>query len=333
VRILNPILQASPAQIKGYVESFAEAPNQSATWHQWEIVARWAIDAKLDPDLTKPRQLLDKEIAGEQNRYILGSALRVGVLPADQLGQLKEYERWRRLLLAAPLRAEGPQVILSLDQQDWVIRVAALRNDLALEERDRLEQRLLATLEKMSSDPYVTLTTALRVTQLLDVIERPLDREQYRETMHDWLRKFHSPKGQRFQPVGGFKRYLTIPAGNLEATAHAVELMKIYGVPDDLDLNSVRSFLRPEFYRYSDQKWIAAATLDRLNHLNHLPGVTPPTWLEYLYYERTLLAATILVGLCIYATLSAPRPKATKTAAGSTANLMEAGEMDQPSPS
>ena len=31
----------------------------------------------------------------------------------------------------------------------------------------------------------------------------------------------------------------------VKATSFAVELMEIYGIPDDLDLNWVRSFLRP----------------------------------------------------------------------------------------
>ena len=83
--------------------------------------------------------------------------------------------------------------------------------------------------------------------------------------------------------------------------------MKIYGIPNDLDLNWVRSFLRPmSMIRQSPDKWIAAVTLDRLNRL---PGVTHPTWLETLYYERSLLAAVVLVGLCIYATLSSPKPR------------------------
>jgi hypothetical protein len=82
--------------------------------------------------------------------------------------------------------------------------------------------------------------------------------------------------------------------------------MEIYGIPDNLDLNWVRSFLRPMWIRRSPEKWMAAVTLDRLNRL---PGVTHPTWLEAMYYERSLLAAVVLVGLCIYATLSSPKPR------------------------
>jgi hypothetical protein len=67
----------------------------------------------------------------------------------------------------------------------------------------------------------------------------------------------------------------------------------------------VRSFLRPKFLRFGDQTYLAAATLARLNAL---PGVASPTWLDYVYCERSLIMALLLVGLCIYATLSSPAP-------------------------
>jgi hypothetical protein len=314
---------ATPSRIKHYVESFATAPYSSASWGNWEIVARWAIDSKLDPDLSTPRRLLAEEISGKQDRYILSSALRVGLLPADQVGQLKVYETMRRSLIVAPPRGLSPQVITPLAQYDWVIRAAVLRDDLSPQERDLLEQRLHATFENMSNDKYVVLETALRVTQLLDVIGRPIDRDQYRGQIHDWLRKFHTKDTGGFQIAGGFKQYLIWPAwawfgqpGSLEATSYAVELMEIYGIPDDLDLIWVRSFLRPLATRkISDEQWIAAATLARLNHL---PGVMRPTWLEVLYYERTLVAAAILVGLCFYATFSSPKLKASVPANGSS---------------
>lgn len=308
--ILNPVLwPATPSRIKHYVESFDESSSAVVRWRHWEIVARWAIETKLDPDLSGPRRLLAEEITGKQNPLILSSSLRAGLLSVEQVGQLKEYEESRRSLVDAPPGVK-PQVITSPDQFEWVIRAAVLQNDLSPQERDILEKRLLATLEALSQSPFDrsdVLGTALRVTQLLDLIQRPLDRDQYRSRIHDWLRKFHSTKGGGFQLAGGFKQYLGSPVGSLEATSHGVELMGIYGLPDGLDLNWVRAFLRPLSYRPMDEKWVAAATLDRLNHL---PGATQPTWLEAVYYERTLLAAAVLVGLCFYATITSPKLKA-----------------------
>ena len=67
------------------------------------------------------------------------SALRVGLLPADQLSQLKDYQERRRFLLSEPPSALKPQVITSLAQFDWAIRAAVLQNDLLPRERDLLE--------------------------------------------------------------------------------------------------------------------------------------------------------------------------------------------------
>ena len=91
--------------------------------------------------------------------------------------------------------------------------------------------------------------------------------------------------------------------------------MEFYGIPAELDPNWVRSYLRPLLIRRSPQKYIAAVTLDRLNRL---PEVTEPRWLETFYYERSLLAAVVLIGLCIYAALSSPMPPAVGTNDGSS---------------
>jgi hypothetical protein len=208
--------------------------------------------------------------------------------------------------LVAPMPAAQPMGV-HLAQYDWVVRMAVLKNHLSVAERDRIEQRLLVTLNHVSSDPYATLQTALEATQLLDVIGRPVDRGRYRPQIHELLREFHDAKGNWAFLAGGFKPYRKSWTGSLEATAQAVELMEIYGVPEGLDLIWVRSFLRPLTNRkLSEDQWIAAATLDRLNHLRE---VRPPTWLEVLYYERTLLAAAVLVGLCLYATYISPPMK------------------------
>lgn len=309
VWFMRPILRpATPTRIKAYVESFDKAPFSSSSWRQWEIVAGWAIESKLDPNLAGPRQLLASEIAGEQNPFTLGSAFRVGLVRPDQIDQMRDYDQQRKYLLQdlSPLVATQP--ITSLEQVDWVIRAAVMRNDLTAEARDFLEQRLHASLEAVWTDPYAVLETPLRATQLLEVIGRPVDTKKYRDQIHNLLRRFHSTTGGGFQVAGGFKVYDQdgSAVGSLEATSYAVELMGFYGIPGDLDLNWVRSFLRPLFIRRSPQNWMAAVTLDRLNRL---PGVTHPTWLETMYYERSLLAAAVLVGLCIFATLSSPMPR------------------------
>lgn len=290
---------ATPARIKSYVESFHSAPYSSASWGTWEIPAQWTQDARLNPDFSQPRQLLATEIAGEQNPYILGTAMRVGLLSLAEIDQLKNYDRQRRSLLATNPGIKPQSVHLA--QYDWVVRAAVLKQDLSPAERDQLEQRLLATLASLSTDEYATLEMALRASQLLSVIDRPVNRDQFRGQIHDLLRDFQHTSGGWGRINGGFKAYRNIRGGDLKATAHAVELMEIFGVPDDLDTLWLRSFLRAGSNKVLDQKWIAAATLARLDTL---PGVQRPTWFDYLYSERTLLAAIALVGLCLYATYS-----------------------------
>jgi len=303
--VVATVSPVTPAQIKRYVESFDSAPFSTPNWRHWEIPARWAIDAKLDPDLSKPRRLLAREIAGGQNFFILGTALRVGLLQSDQLGQLRDYEQQRQFLLDDPHRVKEKQII-GLEQADWVIRAAVLRDDLSPKERDYLAKRLNVTMESLSKARYEVLESALRITELLDVIQRPIDRNRYRGQVHDMLRRSHSTVGGGFQLAGGFKRYLPLRVASLDSTSYAVQLMAVYGVPDDLDLDWVRSYLRTKFFRPGDEKWMAPVTLDRLNRM---PGVTHPSWFRILYYERSLLAALVLVALCIYATLSSPKPK------------------------
>jgi hypothetical protein len=317
VWILNPILwPATPARIKSYVESFDQASFSSSSWKRWEIPASWTIQSQLNPDLTKPRRLLAQELAGEQNPFILGTALRLDMIEADQVDELRDYETRLDSLINRSLRARfarinrpflQPRPIASLDQLSWVIHTAVLKNDLSAEDRDYLEARLLATLDNLGG--LEVLEPALRATQLLEVIGRPVDRDRYRESIHGWLVKSLSKSGGGFQLAGGFMKYLNTDRplpGQLDATADAVELMEIYGIPDGLDLNWVRSFLRPLSFRPMGEQWMVAATLDRLNKL---PGATQPTWFEVLYYERALLAAAVLVGLCIYATYLSPPPK------------------------
>jgi hypothetical protein len=305
---LNPILwPATPARIVAYVESFERARFSTASWREWEIVASWTVDEQLNPDFTRPRKLLAAEIAGEQNPFILGDAFRVGLVKPPQIEQLREYPKQRRMLLDDKSRAPVDRPIQSIEQTDWVIRAALMRDDVMAEQRDYLEQRLLATLEAEFTSPYSTLKTPLRVTQLLQAIGRPVDVDRYRERMHEMLLSFHSTHGGGFQPAGGFRDYhnVLVP-GSLDATNCAVELMAVYGIPEKLDVNWVRCYLRPQWSQFSPYKWMAAVTRDRLNDL---PGVTRPTWLQLAYYERSLLAAMVLIGLSVYATAISPMPK------------------------
>jgi len=258
--------------------------------------------------------LLKQEIAAEQNSYILGSAFRVGIIDREQIAHLKKFDQQYQALLRGMQRNQRkPQKILGIGQKDWVIRAAVMQELLTDNQRDYLEKRLLATWEALVNRP--SLEDALRVSQLLEVIDRPLDRDPNRAQVHDWLWQFHSKSGGGFRLAGGFKAYPTSRTGDLRTTWYAIELMKLYGIPEHFDMNWVRSFLKPQsMSRLGDHAYLAAVTRDNMQHLT---GIHQPGWLEYAYYERSFIAAILLVALCCYATVSSPVPvvlleKATK---------------------
>lgn len=300
------LLPLTPTQIKQHVESFDHAPHSSVSWRSWERVTLWTQQAGLGPDLSSARQLFAEEIAGEQNPFVLGSAFRTGLVETEQIVQLKDYGKKLDSLLRRRHAGRKPFRIGGVAQEDWVIRAAIQQGVLTDEDRDHLQGRLLATWDALVERP--SLEDALYVTRLLEVISRPMDLEQSRAQVHDWLRQFHCKNVGRFQLAGGFKPYPSekIRAGNLRTTWCAIELMKVYGIPDDFDMNWVRSFVKPfSMNRFGDERYVAAVTRDNMQRLS---GIYQPTWLEYVVVERSMLAAILLVGLCIYATLSSPVP-------------------------
>lgn len=299
---LTPV---SAPSIKHYVESFDVAPFSSSSWHHWEIPARWTIDSGLTPDLSKPRRLLAEEIEGEQNPFVLGVAFRVGLILVEQIPELRDYVKRRNALLNDPNHVLEQRPITSLEQEGWVIRAAVMRNELSNKERDFLAKRMNVTMQGLDTDKYQRLEDALLVTELLEVIKRPIDHDQYRGQVHEWLRLYHDTGPGRFHIAGGFATFLDEGEkwGSSRSTWAAIRLMEIYGIPAGMDLDLVRSFLREKPMIFDDRKWMRAATLDRLNHL---PGITSPSVIQCLYYERTLLAAMVLVAMCLYATFSSP---------------------------
>ncbi len=294
-------------QIARNVESFDSAPFSSASWSAWEIEARWTLEAGLHPDLSRPRKLFLNQDWGNLTPLVAGTALRTRLVTVDQIvakTHVGQYEQRLKSLLD-PDAVALKQTILSLDQEEWVIQSALLQNRLTAADRDRLSKRLHFNLQKMWTDPDRKLDDALRVTQVLAAIDRPLDRELFRPQVHAMLREFHMTDGGFFQDSGGFRPYLSVNSSDLSATARAVELMQVFGVPEGIELDWVRSYLRPSMLN-SDRRFEIAAVRERLNHL---PGIPHPTWLTYLYYEPSLIMAVLLVGMCFYATLTSPDDK------------------------
>lgn len=290
----------SPIAIEQHVAAFDRERFGSATWRDWEIPARWSIEAGLNPNFSKPRTLFERELAGEQDLYVLGIAFRVGLVTPADIPKLRELEGKASRLLD-PRDKDG--AILSLGQQEWVIRALVMENNLDDAEQDFLAGRLHATMSRGMAGIHGPLSDLLLITQLLEALDRPVDPEQHRTLVHATLVKLHCTETGGFRRAGGFKSYVKARVSDDEATTCAVELMQIYGVPAEIDLNWVRSYTKPKLVGYGQPDWTNAITRQRLASL---PGVEPPTVWQWLYYERNLLAAVVLVGLCIYAVWISP---------------------------
>ncbi len=293
----------SPLALKQHVEAFDQVRFNSATWRQWEILARWTIEAGLSPDLAKPRALLAQELTGEQNPFILAVAFRVGLIEPGDLPKLHNLEARKRGLLNDCFLDRRNDPLLSVEQDEWVIRALVVMHQLNDNERDFLASRLHATLYRAADSEFEPLRELLLVTQLLAAIDRPVKPEEFRNRIHSALLRLHGTDAGGFQPAGGFKSSTNSPYSDPSATVFAVELMRIYGVPKELDINWVRSYAKPELIGGSTREWTSVVTRGRLAAL---PDLKPPTLWQWLYYERNLLAAIVLVGLCIYAVRLSP---------------------------
>ena len=103
----------------------------------------WLQDSGVSLDLSKPRQLLESEIAGEQNPYILGVSFAANLVEPADLLRLRNLEATKNRLVNEHQR-ERP--IPSLQQLDFAIRALVQLDRLTPRDQDVLESRLLATL-------------------------------------------------------------------------------------------------------------------------------------------------------------------------------------------
>ena len=261
------------------------------------------------------------ELDGEQNAGVLKSAFRTGLIRPEDGIRLRDLDRKKNEVVYEndptvssyeSLRKSGSfgKPFLSVAQYDCVIRAFMMTNQLSESERDLLETRLLATFRDISnSEFHLPIRDSLTVTQLLQVIGRSRHIDEFRPYLHGLLVDFQYLENKRFESSGGFCGYPKIDASDDDATTAAVELMQFYGVPDELNPVTLRSFLRPTMH---DRSQLSRSNLRGGVHkavllrLESLPDVPPVTRWDYLRYEMNLWAAVLLVLLCCFATLSAP---------------------------
>lgn len=285
--------------LKNYVESFDDVPVNSAGWHYWEVPAVWLQENGVSLDLSVPRKLLKAELEGEQNPFILRVGFAANLVEPADLPQLRDLQATKERLVNE-IHRDHP--IPSLEQRDYAIRALVARDDLTPVDRDVLESRLLATLCDVKAEFYQPRSEALIATQLLEVLDRPCDDKSIAALMQQMIVDFQRTRFRSGVRSGGFASSRQHDFSDAMTTAAVVELLEVYGVPDDLDLMALRSYLRPTTNDRSMmlQSALRVATKQKLESI---PGVPAVTWWDYIRHEQTLWMALMVAILCFCATL------------------------------
>ena len=297
VSIWNPM---TTQKMKAHIESFEEARFSSVTWQHWAVSTVWLQQSGIALDLSKPRALFQTEIEGEQNPFILGVASRTGlVVPAD-LPRVRDPFHQKKLLLDPYSRG---QAILSIGQLEFAIRKLVMLGQWQEGELDHLESRLLGSIKRSVAPETAELNEALIATLLLKTIGRPCTDGSIRQQMQKQLVAMQRTRFNMGGRSGGFAAYSTLGHSDLFSTSAAVELMEHYGVPPELNIMAIRSFLRPSTVDFWATDTMRAATRMRLESLAE---VLPLTWWATIRHEPSIAMAIVFSLLCIFATLGCP---------------------------
>ncbi|TWU48360.1 hypothetical protein [Rubripirellula reticaptiva] len=309
----NPV---TTQDLKTHVESFDHARFSSATWNQWQVAAEWLQDSNVQLDLSKPHAMLKTELAKDKpNLSVLRSAIEAGLFQRQDLDRLFDAVGSKSLMLAESKtqmfreQQRGQPFISADDRTRFLIHALVLGGELSESERDFLGERLTATMDSLATKTYVNLLEQqLAITKLAILIDRPLDTDSLQEFVRHTLTSHQRLGVNLGTRRGGFASSPKLNHSIELATVDAIGLMQIYGVPEDIRIDALRSYLRPtshdHWFQLYDQTCMRVASLQRLESL---PDVQPISWQDYLRYEQNLMMAILFTLVCVFATLGATK--------------------------
>jgi hypothetical protein len=297
----RPIGKATLVQ---YAKDFD--PELVGYWSHWQATDRWLQDQGIDYDHSAVQARWTEALnENDSNRiYLLNNAVATGLTFPPNLIETKEFKATSQLLLSP--RSAGT-AISSIDQRQYVIAILAKEGKLTAEQRDHLAERLLATWRSLNDGAIrESIVTATTITDMLELIDRPLAREERKADVDRWLGQYQYIASRAFVRSGGFKRYSTMDSGDLMATDHAVRLMQHYETHESVDVLALRAYLRPAS---SDRQLMKTASLRASvrQRLDQVPDISRPSLWDYLRLNQSLWFAMLLVGTSIYATLGSPK--------------------------
>lgn len=298
--------------VRTYVESTDIDRFGAATWQRWALAAGWLRDTGQPFDPAQPRASFEEALAGDKNPYVMASAYRGGLVDLADAKKILAAHTERAALLSDPSRRG--RWLSSIEQRAAEIYSLEQLGLLTPEDRAVLADRLIATINHAATSEYGTLKEVLVATQLLHAIDRADAMVQVRNRVHAMIVDFQYLETQRlFNRAGGFRAYRKSDSSDESATAVAVELMQLHGVPNEVDTLALRSFLRPKNTDARNRQG-AILRVVALWRFESLPDAPSLTWWDYLRREHVIGMAILAVLLSVTAVVGFPSAQMTPEA-------------------
>ena len=291
------------AKLKTYVEKFPDGK-----WEDWSIAAKYLVDFGDPLDLSEIQSRIDNQLqALTVNPYEAAPILAAGVVDISFFPKLPAMALEKDHLVTGFSANQSFGGVYPSTFNEII--VMASRGDFTPQEKEILINRLELTIKERNRNGYGELEDQLAATKLAMLLGASDWVETHRELVHNTLVE-HQVTHARFPTSsGGFARFMELGSA-VEATVAAIELMEIYGVPDGVNVDLLRSYLRPHapdrFFGRTYQEAVRFASLERLESL---PDVKPVGWMKRCWYDRNILASLLFAGLVLVAVLGSPSLK------------------------
>ncbi len=299
---------ADRADLVRYVEDFDPA-SKSPKWAGWSLVAAHLLrDGGPPPRLERVAAGLHARLdRGESvDPFTLRWAARADLLRPADFETLADPASFAR-------SAEGTGWIPFLEQRALTILSHARLHGLEEGERERIVERLLASIEP--EPVHDGVRKALVAVETLEALGEGQAVAERTAAIHAQLLASWGG-GSRPRAATGFSSM--IEGGHsssaaffyTDTTFEALELVARVGLPEGIDARRVRRFLEDAsrdphlFFLRRDYRMVAAAGLRRLAGLDLASAPDAAEWLVRL---RIFLPPALLALFCVLATALAPR--------------------------
>lgn len=303
--------------VKRHVENFDS--RQLGMWRDWADAAKWLNETGIGYDKVIAREHFNEDLVRQPK---LGFSMWTAAVRSDLISPLEmrlhpEVQDRRSQLTAAERREQS---IPSFDMVHYRVATIAKSPDLSERERQVLVDRLMATWEQLDSGEirYKVLQRALWLSEIMDILAPDYRRDRRMADVRQWLVEQQVTQASAFRETGGFSVTDRTNSSDRHATLSAICLMDRYGVPAEIDVRQLRSYLRPSCL-YDRQAYTYVPKVISRDRLSKLGDVAPLTGMDYLQGELPLWLSISLVLLLGYATLSSP--SRTSIGTGRSADL------------